>query len=482
LLGLIISIGSSPISIYAANNTIDIKNEIALLKNKIQELEIHIASADQANTEIITDKDINSSPSNPNKNISSIPAASNKDVSSAPTISSKDVSSAPAVPNKKKLSKKIKATKRNEKTVRPIFISNKSSQVLSPEIISPAVSTPLSWQGTDITALIVGGASAGYSKPSAHSGSFNILDFNPIFLFSYKDLLFLRSAVDFSLDDQGNTQTGLNYANLNLFLNDYATFSAGKFDSALGYFGQNLSPAWINKLPESPVGFNDGQAAPQAEVGIQLRGGLPLCNSAKANYVVYVSNGSQGFVDTTDITNIVINNISTGGFTNNYGNYVIGGRLGFLPIPKLEIGISAAEGKLVLFDMSDSTSVLQNGRHYNALGADISYKWDNLDLRAEIIQQQIRSQAGSIAPQSERWKAWYLQAAYRFPSTKWEPVVRYGKFTSSIANQQQGQLTAGVNYWFAPSISAQVGYEINHGQSGTGNNVNLFLMQLVFGF
>ncbi len=345
---------------------------------------------------------------------------------------------------------------------------------------STDIHTTLPWQVPDITTLLVGGASAGYSKPSANNGSFNLLDFNPIVLVSYKDLLFLRSAIDFSLDDAGNTQTSLNYANLNLLFNNNAVFGAGKFDSPLGYFVQNLSPAWINRLADAPVGFNSDQAAPQATIGIQLQGGFPLLSQSHVNYIAYISNGPQAFVDTT---NAVIDHISTDGTIANDGNYVLGGRLGFLPIPQLEIGVSVAGGKLALLDNANSNTLLQKGRHYNAFGADVSYKWDNrLDLRAEIIQQQISHQSGSIVPQAERWKAWYLQAAYWIPSTQWEPVLRYGKFTSPISSQQQGQVALGLDYWFAPSIAAQAEYEMNHGQTGSDTNVNLFLIQLVLGF
>ncbi|MDR3492098.1 MAG: hypothetical protein P4M12_08675 [Gammaproteobacteria bacterium] len=454
LFALIVSISSFPLSIYAADDSADIKREIALFKNQMQNLEMQLASAEQTNTNTSDSSNISPTASKKKKFTKKIKKEHSKDSYST---SSYDKSNSTATPK-----------------------NNYATTEATQEIISPAISTPLSWQLPDITALIVGGASAGYSKPSAHYGSFNLLDFNPIFLVSYKDIMFLRSAIDFSLDNQGNTQTSLNYVNLNLFLNDYAVLGAGKFDSALGYFGRNLSPAWINRLADAPVGFNSNQAAPQADVGIQLQGGFPLFSNSHANYILYISNGSQGFVDTT---NTVINHIATDGYTNNYGNYVIGGRLGFLPIPKLEIGVSAAGGKLVLLNSADGVTVLQRGRQYNALGADISYKWDDtLDLRAEIIQQQVCYQSGSIVPQAERWKAWYLQAAFRIPSTKLEPVVRYGKFTSPISSQQQGQVAFGLDYWIAPSIAAQAEYEINHGQSGSGNDVNLFLIQLAFGF
>jgi len=57
-------------------------------------------------------------------------------------------------------------------------------------------------------------------------------------------------------------------------------------------------------------------------------------------------------------------------------------------------------------------------------GADFSYQWGTLDLRGEYIRQRIGDQAASVAPRGGAWKAWYLQAGYRFAPTKWEGVVR----------------------------------------------------------
>ena len=58
----------------------------------------------------------------------------------------------------------------------------------------------------------------------------------------------------FAINDQGGTDVSLD--NQNLFINDYMIFGIGKFDSALGSFIQNLSPSWVNRLPDSPVGFS----------------------------------------------------------------------------------------------------------------------------------------------------------------------------------------------------------------------------------
>ena len=459
LICLIVSVSSLSLSTYAADNTnkVDIKHEIAQLKSQIQQLEMHIASAEQTTN--------SSDTTNSNANKSTAAHEGKKKISQT---------------NMAQKSTSVINKNNSNNTQNNVTGGDKSSETTSTTITSPANYIPhLSWQGPDIAALIAGGASAGLSKPSGNSGSFNILDFNPILLFSYKDLLFLRSSVDFSLDDHGNTNVSLDYTNLNLFLNDYAVFGAGKFDTALGYFVQNLSPAWINRMPDAPVGFDADQAAPQAEVGIRLQGAFPLFCTMKINYSLFMANGDQGFVDTT---NIVIDHIGSDGYTNNFGNYMYGGRLGFLPIPKLEIGLSGATGKLALFNLANGTTLLQRSRVYSAIGADFSYKPGNWDLRAEFIQQLISSESGSIVPQGQKWKAWYGQIAYWIPNTKWEPVIRYGKFTAPVANQEQRQWAFGLDYWFAPSIAAQAAFELNKGQEGADTNDNQFLIQLVFGF
>jgi hypothetical protein len=438
-------ISSVSLSIYSAPPTMNIKKAIELSKNEIQNLAMQRVAASQ--TDVATNH-TNSSAPKKNKNGKQLTLVNNK----------------------------------NNRQINPKNSSGGDDSLnIAPDAkIAPANYIPhFIWQGPDLAALMVGSASAGFSKPSGSNGSFNILDFNPIFLFSYKELLFIRSSIDFSLDDQSNTNVSLDYINLNLFLHDYAVFGIGKFDSALGYFGQNLSPAWINRMPDAPVGFEGDQAAPQADVGMRLQGGIPVFNKMKVNYALYIANGNQAFVDTT---NLMIDHLGTEGYTNNFGNYVYAGRLGFLPIPKLEIGVSAATGKLVLIDLNDGMTVLQRSRGYRALGADLSYKPGNWDLRAEFIQQQISSQSNSIVPQGKKWKAWYAQAAYWILNTPWEPVVRYSKFTAPVASQGQSQWAFGIDYWFAPSIGLQAAFELNRGQSGADTNDNLFLIQLAFGF
>jgi len=333
------------------------------------------------------------------------------------------------------------------------------------------------WPNPDISRLLTGGASAGYSTQRKR-GSFDILDFNPLFLFRYKEFVFMQSSLDFSLDDDGNTLVGLGTLNINLFLHNNVILGIGEYDSPIGYFVQNLSPSWINRLPNAPVGFDSDEAAPQAQLGTQLRGGFNLNPNIKVNYIGFAANGPRAFGDSTAN---VIDHISTDAFPNNFGHYIGGGRIGIIPYPDLEIGVSGAFGHIEFLDLA-TNDVLDGDSNYTTYGADFSFKWNNWDFRAEVIEQKITSVDADLFPESARWEAWYLQAAYYITAINLQPVIRWGGYTAAVSEQSLHQVALGLDYWIAPSIAIQAAYEINTNESSSGNNENPFLIQLVFGY
>jgi len=334
----------------------------------------------------------------------------------------------------------------------------------------------MSWHGPDINGLMTGSAAAGYSKPDAESGSFNISNFNPLFLFNYKDFLLLQSSVNFEIDDMGNTSVSLDTMNLNWTWNDYMTFGIGKFDSSIGKFVPNLGPDWINKLPSAPVGFDGDEAAPQSEVGAQIRGGFNFPYCSKVNYVLFIANGHIATEDGG-----LVQSISTDGYSSNdRETFVKGGRIGFLPIPSLEIGVSAAFGDLSLYDTS--SNLLETGQDYETIGADISFKWNNLDLRGEYIQQEAEVNPDEIVTADGIWRAWYAQAAYRFESSNWEPVLRYSDYDTPFDSQDQRQWAFGIDYWLAPSVVIKLDYEMNEGLEDSSNDTNVLSALFAFGF
>lgn len=321
---------------------------------------------------------------------------------------------------------------------------------------------------------LAGYGSVGYSDRRNGGSSFDTVGFSPIFHYQYKDLLMFETEMELKVLPTGEADVGLEYANMNLFVNDNVTVFGGKFLSPIGYFFQNLHPAWINKFPSRPPGFQEeGGAAPVSDVGMGVKGGFPLGSTMKANYAAYVGNGPRLSLDAAGTG---IEFIAAKGATANPSNRkLFGGRLGLVPIPGLEFGVSGGISKLVAAAGEDK-------RNYNVAGADFAYKWKGFDLRGEYIKQSVGDLTTSVAPQGGTWKTHYVQAAYRVPSTKWEPVLRYGKFTSPNADQSLKQWGLGVDYWFASNIVGKVAYEFNRGLTGTPNDNNRLLLQFAYGF
>ena len=123
---------------------------------------------------------------------------------------------------------------------------------------------------------------AGYANVDAIAGSdrqedgFTAARFAPIFHFQFSDRVLFEGELEIETNADGETEIATEYATIDLILNDYMALVAGKFLSPIGQFRQNIHPSWINKLPTAPVGFGHGGAAPLSDLGVQLRGGIPL--------------------------------------------------------------------------------------------------------------------------------------------------------------------------------------------------------------
>lgn len=365
--------------------------------------------------------------------------------------------------------------------------------------LSTQVKQASSWQNTNSKVHLAGYADFGYTDEERSDGTFNVGKFAPIFHYLYRDLVMLESELEFEIEDDGSTNTNLEYLALDLFLDDNMTLVGGKFLSPVGQFRQNLHPSWINKLPSAPIGFGHDQAAPTDSVGMQLRGGFPV-GETRFNYAVFVGNGPEfegGEEDAEeedghdeeeeeedshddDAEPLLFSSFtrsvghSGSGFeletspTDNNSNKVFGGRLGFLPIPNFEIGLSGATG---------DAFTTEGDRDYDVYGADMVFQHDSAELRGEYVMTSIGPETG----ESEDFdlEAWYLQLAYKLPFyEKVEPVVRWGRYDSPEVNRRQWSL--GVNYLFTSSLIGKVAYDISD-NDGT-EDIDRFTAQLAYGF
>ncbi len=329
------------------------------------------------------------------------------------------------------------------------------------------------WKNAESVVHLAGYGDVTYSDGKNQNGAFSGARFNPIFHYQYRDLLMMEAELETAIEQDGTTSTSLEYVTMDLFVNDYLALIAGRFLSPLGQFRQNFHPSWINKLPTPPPGFGHDQAAPNSETGLQARGGFPLGERSRyVNYAAYVGNGPI-----LEILNGEIEAIEAVGRTSNDDDkLVFGGRLGFLPIPRLEIGLSGATGEVAGADEPGAT------RNYNVYGADFAYKWRSLALRSEYIKQKVDAEASSAAPDSASWQTWYAQAAYRFAPTGWEGVVRYGDYNSPNNINDQKQWALGVNYLFSANAMVKLAYNFNDGEKGSAADDDRFQVQFAYGF
>ncbi|GIU01580.1 hypothetical protein TSL6_20860 [Sulfurovum sp. TSL6] len=322
---------------------------------------------------------------------------------------------------------------------------------------------------------LAGYASLDYINEENEDGSFSELKFSPLLLYTYGDIFLFEAEVEFEINDEGETETNLEYAAGTFFINDYMGLQVGKFLSPIGQFVQNLHPSWINKLPSAPVGFGHDGAAPSSNIGIALRGGLPKMGDIRSNYTIFVANApSFGVADDGDVI------IDTEAKTDvSDATMTIGGRYAINPLGNMEIGVSLATGEVEEELPSEETVV----RDYDVFGTDIMYNINALNLKAEYIQQKIGENTLSTL-EGGTWRAWYAQAAYQFSSVNLEPVVRYSDYHNPETDRNQWAL--GLNYLFANNLIAKVAYEFNEDEDDTAidshANNDRFLVQFAIGF
>jgi len=330
--------------------------------------------------------------------------------------------------------------------------------------------------GRNTVAHLAGYGDVGFASVKDGTRSFNSANFNPIFHFQYKDFLFFETEIETMTLAEGGTKVEVEYANLNYFVNDYVTVFAGKFLSPIGFFKQNLHPSWINKFASAPPGFgHDAVGAPTSDIGAGVRGGF-FMGSLKANYALYVGNGPRlelnGAGDEIEM-------VEAEGATGNADNtMLVGGRFGVNVLPNLQLGVSAGSSKVAV----EAPGGLEPTRSYEASGFDAAFQYRGFDIRAEYIGQKVGALASSVAPEEGKWTARYAQAAYRFPGTGWEPVVRWGKVESPHADQEIKQTAFGINYWLAANSVVKLGLERNQGLVGTPNDADRVLLQFAYGF
>lgn len=340
--------------------------------------------------------------------------------------------------------------------------------------------------------LLTGWAGAGFEARQGEKSTFNAT-LDPILLWKLSDRLFFEGELELELNrneaGEGETEVNLEYANLSYIANDYLTLKAGRFLAPFGTFADRLHPGWINKLPDQPLAVGEEGISPWSELGVQASGGFPA-GSTKFNYAIYVSNGPR--LNTTDPDRAGLLEFDNNIDINN--NKAVGTRIGFLPIPELELGYSFQYAKV--------------GEDVNANaylhGVDLNYVRDLkclkgvIDLKGQWLWSKVSdvpydTGAGAYTFNNRR-DGGYAQIAYRpskFESKflqNLEPVFRYDMINQPSdapdANWDENRYTFGLNYWFGPSTVLKAAYQFGDRRipGEDKREVNAFLLQAAMGF
>ncbi len=362
--------------------------------------------------------------------------------------------------------------------------------------------------------LIAGYADVGMAisdKESVGGTTFVAGTFNPALYFQYGNLLLLEAEAEIEVNENGETEFTLEFAQFDIFLHDYATLVVGKYLSPVGQFQERLHPSWINRLADAPAGFGHGGVQPGAEVGVQLRGGVPLGRS-RVNYALAIGNGPR--LD-------AMGEVMTEGFgRDDDRNKAVSGRIGFLPLPYVELGASflrakvkgatgepedmGSEGLGIASAIEGAGGPVLPAVRYSLWGLDAAYTRGPWDVRFEYLRG-VRKAIPVVDEEGMKMeplprltmKAWYGQIAYRLSGLtqhrilqNFEPAIRYGRYQvrglDELAEEAaERRLDLGLNYWFAPAIvlhSAVQFRKFTARQEDEVNKDTRLLLQLAYGF
>ncbi len=349
--------------------------------------------------------------------------------------------------------------------------------------------------------LLSGYAFSGYAdREGEEASSFNG-GFNPIFLWSLSDRLLFEGEVEVELEGEESVFE-LEYANIAYVLSPHLMLDAGLFLTPVGAFVERLHPAWINKLPDAPLAFGHGGLVPNSSLGIQLRGGA-RAGSSKLNYALFVVNGptlNTGEVEPEEAGMLEFDN-----FEDNNDAKAMGGRLGFLPLPNLEVGVSFLTGEVgnQESEFADIGADITDIDFAYATSADALH--GRLELRAEWIRSKV-DRAPGLDFDNERTGAYY-QAAFR-PAVagmrflgNLEAVLRYNSLDrpeGAPESADEDRWTFGLDYRLTPSTLLKLAYQsldtetgeamlaADEGEEGPeempGGSGKSFLFQVAIGF
>ncbi len=341
------------------------------------------------------------------------------------------------------------------------------------------------------TLLIAGDMATGFTTQRGTKSTFDA-GIAPLILYQPTDRILVEAGADIgvSTDDSNSSDTSfdLTIANVSYLVNDNLAIGAGLFVVPFGVYHNHFDPPWIDKFPDDPLAFSDGGIAPSSEVGIFARGAVPV-RSMKFTYDAYVTNGPNLYVNND---NGNAGSLNFDDFTDLNDNKAVGGRIGFLPFPNIEMGYSVQYSEPSPSGFKNVSAFLQ--------AVDLNWRqeipYGMLDFRTEWVTSNVSDATydptgsmgfGPVSFTNYR-QGGYVQLCFR-PTKADNKIVRNLEFCSRYdwliqplnapGGDHEKRLTLGVDYWVTPAVVLKAAYEID--DKKVGENQNAFLLQVGMG-
>lgn len=309
----------------------------------------------------------------------------------------------------------------------------------------------------------------------------------PILLYDMPGDLLFEAHLSYELEG-GETNTTLEYAQVDYLGFENVQLTAGRFLLPFGLFGERYHTPWINKLPSMPLlyGHAHGGVPGRAllpvlsDVGVLGRFTGSLSRAWTLNASVWVSQGPREVTADEDGDDHAHSHASllpdarangTGGhdhdggevdvpsvafgtnFSDNNDNKMLGARLGLVHGGSFEAYVS---GFHALYD--------EDG-FLDYFGSNLALAWrpGRFEVRGAgvLLWQEFRHEG---AFETVRKPGYYLQVSRRTGS--FEPVLRWSHLLEAdvggaTARNDDQRLAAGLNYWLSDSSVLKPAVEIN---------------------
>src|SRR5437660_188625 len=336
--------------------------------------------------------------------------------------------------------------------------------------------------------LLAGYGTAGFTARSGEDPFFDAA-FNALFLWKLTDRLCFEGEMELEFEDEATT-INLEVAQASYLLNDYITIGVGRFLNPMNFFVERQHMNWVNKLPDKPLAVYDG-LFPESELGGQLRGVIPI-GPTKLEYAAFVANAPGLITESDDFSEIGMLDFDNDA---NFGGHVaVGGHIGFIPIPQLEIGYGIQRSKVGprdhavenLLQSADFNFVSDSPFLKGLINFRAQWGWSHV---GDFVYDPDGSQGFGPLEFNNNRNGGYAQLSYR-PThidndiiKNFEGVFRYDRLNQlhTPVGFDEQRWTLGLNYWLTPSTVIKAAYEFDD-KNGGARDQDAFMMQVAVGF